>query len=195
VSKRYLTLKLLIEHDRGYHYGKDFNYGDLIDICAPGEKIFSTLPGNEYSDISNVKNSGSSYEEIKYWNGTSMAAPHVSGVAAMCFSVNPDLTGPQVEDNELIASLDWDDTSSYGPETVTVTVSIDMETCYKYYVYDFSNGGNASSTALSYSGAKVNVYCGDKLVKAYSVPTDKVGYTWDVFEIFKGEVIDINQIK
>lgn len=43
------------------------NYGDWVDICAPGESIFSTVPGDSYD----------------YMNGTSMACPHVSGVAAL----------------------------------------------------------------------------------------------------------------
>ena len=46
------------------------NYGDWVDICAPGTNILSTFPGNKY---------GSS-------QGTSMACPHVSGVAALVVS-------------------------------------------------------------------------------------------------------------
>lgn len=46
------------------------NYGDWVDIAAPGSAIYSTLPGNAYGDMS----------------GTSMACPHVSGVAALLVS-------------------------------------------------------------------------------------------------------------
>lgn len=46
------------------------NYGDWVDICAPGTDIYSTLPGNRYGKMS----------------GTSMACPHVSGVAALIVS-------------------------------------------------------------------------------------------------------------
>lgn len=46
------------------------NYGDWVDICAPGLDIVSTLPGNEYG----------------YMSGTSMACPHVTGVAALVIS-------------------------------------------------------------------------------------------------------------
>ena len=45
------------------------NYGDWVDICAPGVSIYSTVPGS-YSNM----------------NGTSMACPHVSGVAALVVS-------------------------------------------------------------------------------------------------------------
>ena len=42
--------------------------GPQIELCAPGVNILSTLPGNRYG----------------YLSGTSMAAPHVSGAAALC---------------------------------------------------------------------------------------------------------------
>ena len=46
------------------------NYGPWVDICAPGTSILSTIPGNQYD----------------YSQGTSMACPHVSGVAALIVS-------------------------------------------------------------------------------------------------------------
>ena len=46
------------------------NYGDWVDICAPGYNIISTYPGGSYVSYS----------------GTSMACPHVSGVAARILS-------------------------------------------------------------------------------------------------------------
>lgn len=46
------------------------NYGEWVDICAPGTTIMSTLPDNKYGVMS----------------GTSMACPHVSGVAALIVS-------------------------------------------------------------------------------------------------------------
>lgn len=51
------------------------------DIAAPGVGIKSSVPGG--------------YE---VWDGTSMAAPHISGVAALLLSTDPSLTPDQIEE-------------------------------------------------------------------------------------------------
>lgn len=58
------------------------NAGDRVDIFAPGTDIYSTTENSKYGKKS----------------GTSMAAPHVSGVAAMVWSANNNLTGAQVKE-------------------------------------------------------------------------------------------------
>jgi subtilisin family serine protease len=58
------------------------NYGDYIDVAAPGDAIASTYPGNQYAALS----------------GTSMASPHVAALAGLIKSVNPDLTNEEVMD-------------------------------------------------------------------------------------------------
>ena len=63
----------------------DFSsYGPLIDVCAPGEKIYSTI-WDPYK--------GSSYSEM---SGTSMASPMVAGLAALLLAKNPKLTNDEV---------------------------------------------------------------------------------------------------
>jgi subtilisin family serine protease len=57
------------------------NYGvNKINLAAPGEDVYSTIPGGGY----------------KLLEGTSMASPHVAGVAALIRSINPNLTPAQV---------------------------------------------------------------------------------------------------
>lgn len=46
---------------------------------------------------------GSGYEA---WNGTSMSAPHVSGVAALLWSSNPDLTNVQIREAMALTAID-----------------------------------------------------------------------------------------
>lgn len=75
------------------------------------------------------------------------------------------------------ANLDVDDTSSYGPETVTIT-DIKDDCIYKYYVYNFSSHGS-SSYALSNSSATVTVYLGAETY-TYTVPYGNACY-WNVF--------------
>lgn len=59
------------------------NGGKRVDIYAPGEKITTTSVDNKY---------------CYYFNGTSAAAPFVSGTAAMVWSVNNNLTGEEVKE-------------------------------------------------------------------------------------------------
>ncbi|MGB9595035.1 MAG: S8 family serine peptidase, partial [Candidatus Poribacteria bacterium] len=56
------------------------NYGTGIDILAPGDRIFGTVPNNSYSD----------------WSGTSMATPIVSGVIALMLSKRKGLTNQEI---------------------------------------------------------------------------------------------------
>lgn len=69
------------------------NYGDSVDIIAPGVKILSCVPGGEYRKLS----------------GTSMAAPHISAVAAMLKLEDPERTPEQIEQILTDISMDLGD--------------------------------------------------------------------------------------
>ncbi|MEU7476682.1 S8 family serine peptidase [Lentzea sp. NPDC042327] len=57
------------------------NFGtDKIHVAAPGDSVYSTVPGGRFGSKS----------------GTSMASPHVAGVAALLKSVNPTATPAQL---------------------------------------------------------------------------------------------------
>ncbi len=58
------------------------NFGvTTVDLAAPGVNVLSTLPGDSYG----------------YFSGTSMATPHVAGVAALLKSQNPALDDAQLK--------------------------------------------------------------------------------------------------
>lgn len=56
------------------------NFGRFVDVVAPGDSIYSTTPDTTWSVLS----------------GTSMAAPHVTGVVALMLSLHPELTPAEV---------------------------------------------------------------------------------------------------
>jgi hypothetical protein len=81
--------------------------------------------------------------------------------------------------------LDVDETDSYGPETITI-VTMNAGGVYRYSVHDFTNKLSGTSTHLSNSGAKVQVYSATGLVATFAVPTNRVGTLWTVFEMTGG---------
>ena len=104
------------------------NYGTELDVVAPGDGILSTVPNNN-TDI---------------YSGTSMAAPHVAGVAALVLSANPILTAQQVRD-------------------------IIESTCQKVYQYSPSNPlGYTYSTSSGRPNGTWNNEMGYGLVNAFA---------------------------
>jgi hypothetical protein len=94
--------------------------------------------------------------------------------------------------NVELANLDVDDTSSYGPETITILKPINGRLVYA--VHDYSNRGSSNSEKLSYSGAVVNVFKGGRQVASYNVPTGQIGVYWIVFELVDGQIQPINSL-
>lgn len=93
---------------------------------------------------------------------------------------------------EANANLDLDDITSYGPETITVTGFANL-TGFKYSVHDYTNRSSTSSTALSASGAKVEVYLGSALLKTYYIPIGLEGTVWNVFSVgSNGDITELN---
>src|SRR5690606_30600965 len=78
-------------------------------------------------------------------------------------------------------NLDVDDTSSFGPETVTVFPT--AEGLYRYSVFNFSNQGTEGAQGIALSPARVEVYDHEGFVCAYTAATTNLtGNTWRVFE-------------
>ncbi|SHO49389.1 YfaP family protein [Anaerocolumna xylanovorans] len=91
-----------------------------------------------------------------------------------------------------IAQLDLDDTSGYGPETITLTLKADIPGTYRYIVHDYTNRTSFTSNALSLSGASVKIYRGNDLIMTYNVPINERGNLWRVFEINNGVINTLN---
>lgn len=74
------------------------NFGATVDVAAPGGDTSVDLNGDGYADgiLSTLVGSGLS-SEYGFYQGTSMAAPHVAGVAALMKAVHPGLTPDQFD--------------------------------------------------------------------------------------------------
>lgn len=91
------------------------------------------------------------------------------------------------------ANLDTDDTTSYGPETITVTGFEQLKNGFTYSVHDFTNEGYEYCTELSSSGAYVTLLHGSDEPRIYYVPVGRDGTVWNVFSINRdGTVTDLN---
>ena len=131
------------------------NYGSKVAIAAPGGPVLSTL------------NSGATVpgaDSYAYYQGTSMATPHVAGIVSLMLSVNPALTPLQVTQllqtsaRRFLSGTGSDCTTalcgagivdagaavlaSGGPPPAPATVNVALQ----------SNGGIATSSS-NYTGA------------------------------------------
>ena len=66
------------------------NYGDWVDVAAPGYQIYSTLPDDEYG----------------YKTGTSQASAYVTGLAVLLYSIAFDGDGDGFVNDEVRAAIE-----------------------------------------------------------------------------------------
>jgi len=114
-------------------------FGDWVDLAAPGVKIYSTIPKDKY----------------RYLSGTSMAAPHVAGVAALVLSEFPTMTVDQVRAQLLYTA---DDLGEIGFDV--------------YYGWGRVNAKKAVETTLSMVGSKIFNAPANTVYFMYIAPTE-----------------------
>lgn len=93
------------------------SHGSNLCVCAPGDTILSTYPGGQLTRL----------------RGTSMACPHVAGVAALVLERNPNLTAAQVK--AIISS----NTKKTGTRPYLTTVGKPYGTWNEYNGYGLVN--------------------------------------------------------
>ena len=130
-------------------------YGDSLDIVAPGRDIYSTTPNNNYG----------------YNSGTSFSSPQVAAVAALLYSVKPDITPAEVKQ-----------------------ALIEIETAYKIPSYAFDENGwnNEVGHGLLDAGAAVwslikisgsPVICSETIFTVENLPSG-FNVVWELSDSF-----------
>ncbi|RJE89899.1 peptidase S8 [Paenibacillus sp. 1011MAR3C5] len=93
------------------------NYGDYIDVAAPGDSIASTYPGSQYAALS----------------GTSMASPHVAALAGLIRSANPSLSNVEVMEIMRSSARDLGTSGKdvyFGYGEIDIVKALDAATSY-----------------------------------------------------------------
>jgi subtilisin family serine protease len=119
--------------------------GPEVDVCAPGSDVYSTFMGDTYA----------------YLTGTSMASPHVAGLAALIWSRNPTLLMHQVRqiientcDNidtrnpGFVGKIGKGRINAFRALSATPLPPIGFQVLRKF---PFPQKNNGSSTGLSYA--------------------------------------------
>ena len=122
-------------------------YGDWVDIAAPGTSIVSTFLWNTYVSMS----------------GTSMAAPHVAGVAALVWSEFPGMSNEQVRGQLLNTA---DDLGSRGFDV--------------YFGHGRVNARKAVAVSVSILGSRVLRAPEDDVQFLYVDPSENGAAAYDV---------------
>ncbi len=72
------------------------NYGTVVDVAAPGGNMSTGTANGIYSTLNSGTTSPST-DNYAYYQGTSMATPHVAGVVALMYQAKPTATPDQIE--------------------------------------------------------------------------------------------------
>jgi hypothetical protein len=116
------------------------NYGEWVDVSAPGVGILSTYLEDDYTESS----------------GTSMAAPFVSGLAAIIWSYDPTLTRTEVWDI-IVSTADDIGDPDLGSGRINAFRALDSINFPRLEVIDFSESLPDSSAGHDYGGIDITI--------------------------------------
>jgi serine protease len=157
------------------------NFGTQVDVAAPGGDTGADRNGDGYADgvLSTLADEGANTFVYAFYQGTSMAAPHVAGVAALMKSADPGLTPAEFDaflssgalTNDL-GSPGRDDIFGHGlidarkaveaagasgsddPLLLVSPTSLNLGTAFTSATFEVSNGGGGTLTVTSVSEAE-----------------------------------------
>ena len=73
------------------------NYGDKVDVAAPGGEFWDADGDDNLDAVLSTLGNDEGRFIYRYYQGTSMASPHMAGVVALMLAVNPELTPDDID--------------------------------------------------------------------------------------------------
>ena len=167
------------------------SFNDYVDIAAPGGQVSEDLDGNDIGDgilaysFKNSSHDGNDYKGLQVYNGTSMAAPHVSGYFGLIKYLDSDITFDEL-DLLLKSGQLTKDIGSPGKDDL-----------FGYGLMDMHKGLNLLSTGVDFTSLAYPILSPGKVFMGYaleekSFEITKVG-NGDL-EITSVEIQDINDV-
>lgn len=155
------------------------NWGESVDFAAPGVDILSCVPkfflGIPYGDAKGIM------------SGTSMAAPHISAIAAMIKLENSAMTAEEIENvmkgySIDLGETDWDPFYGWGMPDFSNEIEPDETESENQYEFEIQDSVSA------YQGIfmKGDTFISIPLYTSYSEP-GAIGIAYRVTRPFQGE--------
>jgi hypothetical protein len=142
--------------------------GEWVNIAAPGEMIYSTMPNNRYGTM----------------GGTSMSAPHVSGAAAILSSAFPDESAAKIKERILKGARNVESNKGYwesGLLDVARAYGIESDSEQDEPLTSVEITGEISISAGEFSSLSILKY-----------PSNANGYFEYLWESSNESVVEIN---
>jgi serine protease len=160
------------------------NYGSVVDVAAPGgDTSFGTSSG-VYSTL-NTGTDGPVSDTYAYYQGTSMAAPHVAGIAALLYEADPSATPDEIEAaivdsaaafpgacsqcgsgiadasaaiDELLGTTDGGGTGDFVPVAFSISVPDLSRRSWEHYTLDVESGASTLTVDISGGTGDADLY-------------------------------------
>ena len=144
------------------------NYGvESVDVAAPGKDILSTINGGEYASYS----------------GTSMATPHVSGVAALLKNAHPEASNQELKERLIYSSDKSDGLTSVSASggRVNAALALENDTVAPAAPNDLASvEANSRGVTLGWTASADDGWCGNS-ASAYEVRMSDQAISLDNF--------------